>query len=330
MKYLNKKTSFILAIVVMTVAFSFYFWPQISLGLKTVGVTINLLIPKGNWRPLELFTKKPIREEFFIESSSGRKLTLNIYQPKKSQELKTAIIIYTPFIGAGLDDFRLVNLANTFARAGFIVAVPWRSEDHLIISTKDAEDVISVALFLKNKSELKTNKIGLWGISYGNGPMIVASVDSRIKDFISFIVSFAGYYDFQSALEFVVSGDSDPYAKEILNKTLKYYNTDEETFLRGTEFEKLKKGLSPSSLIDQLTADFFITHSIDDRYIPYTESIKLADALRLRSGQVTFALTTVFEHGAYKKFNFENVRRHYLPSVADFYKFLFVLISKHL
>lgn len=314
---------------------------KVSIRLKTIATTINLLIPKGDWRPLEIFSRKPIKEEQVIESLSGRKLTIQIWRPEKpAKKSSPALIIYMPIIDGASDDPRLMNLANTFARAGFVVASPWRSEDPFIMNLKDIDDVVSTVLFLKDNTRLKVDYCGLFGISSSNGPVIAAAADPRIKDSVGFIISFAGYYDIQNVLRFVMTGqysykdsrgtiEPHSYTRELLAKALDYYNTDEELFLTGPEFEKLRQGLSPSRFVDELKADFFIVHSTDDTMIPYTESMRLADALKERV-PVHFALNAVFEHGTYKKINLANMRRCYLPSVGGFYKFLYALLSRHL
>lgn len=340
MVYITNKRIIILT-VILALTFIFPFLPPISLRLKTIGVSFNLLIPQGAWRPLELLIRDPIQEEYQIQSTSGRALTVRVYRPQsRAKKSRTAMIIYTPFIGGGLDDPRLVNLAETFTRAGFITAVPWRDEDRLVIGVKDVDDIISTALFIINKQELNVDAFGFFGISYGNGPMIAAAADERIRDAVDFIVSFGGYYDFQNALEFVSTGiyaykdiassrEPHPYAREIAVKTLEYYNTDTQTLLNAPEFEQLRQALSPSRYVSALKADFFIMHSTDDPYISYTESMRLADALGSRL-PVTFALTTLFEHGTYKPLTFGNILRHYLPSLGDFYNFIFTLLAKYL
>ncbi len=287
---LNKKQILFIIILVVFVLFFVFGKNQ----LKTIGVSINILFLENGWRPLTIFTAEPTKEEFFIESPSGRDLTIHIYSPKKGGD--SAMVIYTPFINKGLDDPRLINLADTFARAGFVVAVPWRYEEQKIISTKDIDDVVATSLFVKEK--FNTEKVGLFGISYGNGPTIIASTHPQIKDFISFIISFSGYYNIESALNFIITKEADPYSKEILAKTLEYYKTDQKTFLKETEFKELKNQLSPSSFKNEISADMFIAHSANDKYIPYTESLQMKDELS-KYMPITFAFSSFFEHGAY-------------------------------
>lgn len=306
-----------------------------------MATAINLLIPRGDWRPLEIFTITPIKEEHQIKSFSGRLLRIRVWRPKKpAKKSRSALIIYAPFIENSSDDLRMINLSNTFARAGFVVAAPWRSEDPFIINLKDRDDVVSTVLFLRENIQLEVAYYGLFGISAYSGPVIAAAADPRIKDWVRFIISFAGYYNIENVLRFVrtgqysykdISGTIEPdfFTQNILAKQLDYYRIDLESFLSRAEFEKLRRDLSPSTFVDQLNADFFIIHSTDDAMIPYTESMRLADALKHRVS-VHFTPTAVFEHGSYKKINLGNLRRYYLPGMIDLYKFLYALLSKHL
>jgi hypothetical protein len=300
--------------------------PEALLRLKTIATAINLLIPQGDWRPLQVFTREPISEDEVITSLSGRKLAVQLWRPKNiTKQTVPGIVIYTPFIHGGRDDQRHVNLALTFARAGFLVAAPWRSEDPFIINLKD---------------RLKLNHCGLFGISVGNGPIVAAAADPRIRESVSFIISFAGYYDVQNVLQFIRTGrysyksisgraEPDPYAREILTKALDFYNRcSVESLLNDPEFKKLVRLLSPCSFIDQLKAEFFIIHSSDDIMIPYTESLRLADALRDRV-PVHFAQTNVFEHGTYRKLSFRNILHCYLPSITEFLRLVYSLLSRY-
>ena len=343
----NRKTisAVIALLVILPLALSWN--PLIAVRLKAAVATINLLIYEGDWRPLELTTRSPLIEEYSWQSPSGRQLQIDLYQQpadaKKSkldQQARPALIIYSPFIDDGSNDPRLVNLANTFARLGFITVVPQRIEGQLIMSTKDVEDIVETVLFLKNKPDLNIGTVGLFGISYGNGPVIAASSDPRIKQDVSFIISFGGYYDIKNLFNFVTTGEYSyqdikgrvephSYAREILAKTLAYYNASEETLLTSNQFEKLRADLSPSSFTDEADDDFYILHSTDDAFIPFTESMRLADALKERV-PVQFALINSFEHGTYKELTSQNIRRYYLPSINNLYRLMRTLLSHHL
>jgi hypothetical protein len=322
--------------------------PPIKQRLLAAAVTVNLLIPEGAWRPLQLLTRQPTRYDDPIASLSGRQLTIRMYSPAQpvASQTQTGMVIYTPFIGGGLDDPRLVNLAETFARAGFVVAVPWRESEVLTVNRNDKEDVISTILFLQKSVITPENqlvpieRIGLFGISYGNGPVVAAVADKRVRQMVPFIISLNGYYDLTHAIEFIRTGQysyrdiiesrqSDPYTREVLVNTLAAYQYDDlDSFLVSAEFAELHQTLSPSQLIGQLDTEVFIIHSTDDTYIPYTESLHFRDAV---SGQlpVTFALTDVISHGTYRPFTVANLQRYYLPAVRDFYRLVLQLLLHH-
>jgi len=310
---------------------------RISIRLKTIATAVNLVFPKGKWRPLEIFTRKPISEEHAIEGFSGRKLKIQVWRRKGARKNSgSALVIYAPFLSS--DDPRLINLASTFVRAGFVVVVPWHAEGpYILFDLREVNDIVSTVLFLRDNPSLGIEYYGLFGISASNGPVMAAAADPRIRELLSFIISFAGYYRVENVIQFIMTGqysykgikgkiEPDSYTREILAKALDYLDCDEESLLTGPKFEKLRKLLSPSSFVDQLKAECFIIHSTDDPMIPYTESLRLADELKGRV-PVYLNLIDVFEHGTYKKIDFRNIRRHYLPNVVEFYKFLSVLLS---
>jgi dipeptidyl aminopeptidase/acylaminoacyl peptidase len=327
----------VLAAVLLAVLLLFYFLPQPILHVKTAAVLINLLLPEGRLRPLEVFTKELVETRQEIAVADGKKLTLYFYTPEGAKP-KSAVVFYTPLIGEGPQHPRLRNLLLTFAKSGFVVLIPWRSEKERLVSPSDAEDVISAAQFLLNDVELKIEKLGLFGLSYGAGPIIVAAADPRISKDVDFVVSFAGYYDLKSAAQFVMTGEfeyndikgklaPESYAQHVLKESIKQYGLSEEEFFESIVFEELRQKMSPSAVTSRLRAEFFIVHSTDDRYIPYTESMRLHDALKDRV-PTHFALTTIFEHGDYKPLTWQNFKNVYLPSVTDFYNFLSLILTK--
>jgi len=325
--------------------------PQVATAFKTAALWINIAIPEGGWRPLDLFTPAPVLEKHSIESESLRTLMMHLYLPAR-MDTSGAIIIYTPFVGGGIEDPRLVNVAKSFARAGFAVLLSSRTGDKLIMSAKDIRDVVSLFLFLEKHPRVNPNRIGLLGISYGAGPVIIAAADLRIQDRVQFVMSMSGYYDFKNSLRFIVTGQysykniqgqSEPLAftQEILKNSLEHHGINEELFesfiSQPNRFEELFQNspeikefglqLSPVRVIDDIKARFFIIHSTQDLLIPHTESMRLADALKGRV-PVYFTLLSMLEHGQPRPFTIKNITRYYLPSLTDSYVFLYKLLKE--
>ena len=325
--------------------------PQVTTVFKTAALWINMAIPEGDWRPLDLFTPVPVLEKHSIESESLRTLILHLYLPAGNDKAG-AIIIYTPFAGGGIEDARLVNVAKSFAQAGFAVLLSSRTGDKLIMSAKDIQDVVSLFLFLEKHPKVNPKRIGLMGISYGAGPVIIAAADLKIRERVQFVMSMSGYYDFKNSLRFIVTGQysyndirgqSEPLAftQEILKNSLEHHGINgelfesfisqpdrfEELFQNSPEIQEFGLQLSPLRIIDDIKARFFIIHSIEDLLIPHTESIRLADALKGKV-PVSFTLLSLLEHGQPKPFTMKNITRYYVPSLADSYIFLYKLLKE--
>jgi hypothetical protein len=312
--------------------------PYLILAIESLFVTLNVLFPGGNWRPLNWITEEPMREIKEIKSFEGRTLTLYLYLPQNKKP-KTGVVFYTPLIGQGPQDSRLVNLAETFSREGMLIVIPWRKEEQKVVTPKDIDDVISTSLFLLNHPDFQIKKIGLVGFSYGSSPVIIAAGDERIKKKVAFLVSFGGYYDLKNVVQFLqtgnfsyknIKGKAEPhdYGIYIFKNTLEYYKMEKENFLERVEFEELRRALSPAYHLEKIKdIELFIIHSTDDRYIPYTESLRLKDA-RSKESKTHLILTEIFEHGDYKPFTLRNILILYLPTFFEFYKMFYLILLR--
>lgn len=338
-----------LAILGVTVVAFLFFAPQVRSALVAPLVFINIAVQEGAWRPLEFLTREPTREEHTITSTSGRILAIDLYVPAGSGR-HPAMIIYVPLAGGGQRDTRLVNLAESFAQAGFVVMIPWSDDDQEILNQKDVEDIVSVFSFLLQHDRVDPSRAGLFGISYGNGPIFLAAADERIRDDVSFVASYAGYYDLSEAMRYVVTGqysygeireylEPEPWVRGLMRDNLLAYGVTEEridAFFDSPErFDELLaaepylmdalQSLSPSGVRDRIRARTIISHSTGDRTIPYTESLKLKDAL---SGSVptTLSIVNIFVHGETVPVTARTVLKNYVPSFSAGYAFLYHIL----
>ncbi len=308
--------------VLVLVALVVVFWGWVLASL----VTLNLLVPEGSWRPLAWVTREPLIEKHEVLSSSGKTLQVDVYQPA-GKRVETAMVIYTPLIGGGVEDKRLVNLAETFARAGLLVAVPGREGDPLLISSADTEDIVTTVEWLGNNKEVRS--FGLFGISYGSGPTMAAAVDERIEAEVDFVVSLNGYYDLKNVIDFANSGEADlhEYVLEVVQANAEAVGVGPKALTASKEFKSLREELSPMSHLGELTGSLFIIHSKADRFIPYTESLQLNEA---RSGGKTdLVLTDVIDHGNYKPMTWNNLWKFYRPAVVDFTRMVKEMLGEH-
>ena len=271
-------------------------------------------------------------------SSGGRSLHADVYLPKE-KGIHFPLVIVHGVNPTGKDDEQLVLLANDLARAGFLVVVPdLEGMKALRIRVSDAEDVLQSYLYVSRLKDV-SHYGGMLGISYGAGPMLLASADPRIRDKISVVATFGGYYDLRNVMLFAMTGSFEYGShrgrlrpeeftrwmfayrnldllrtpadrttfRKIIEKRNRYenveaallakslgpegralydflMNTDQERF--GLLYEKLPVALreqvyqlSPARAIKYIKASFIIAHGMEDYAIPYTESLRLADAV---------------------------------------------------
>ncbi len=270
--------------------------------------------------------------------SRERTLHANLYVPTGGGRHFPLVVVHgvNP---TGKDDDQLVLLAKDFARAGFLVMVPdLEGMKTLRIRISDAEDILQSFLYVSRRRDAQPRG-GLMGISYGAGPMLLAAADARIRDKVSVVVSFGGYYDLRNVLLFAMTGNFEygsnrgwlrpdesirwmfayrnldvlrtPEDRETLKKIIEkrnryeiaeaavlakslgpegraFYafltNSDQKRF--GLLYENLPVSfreqvyqLSPARAVRYIRSYFIIAHGMEDYSIPYTESLRLADAV---------------------------------------------------
>jgi len=299
-------------VAVLVVLVLLLFWVPVKRFFVSAAVAVNVLVPEGGWRPLQWTTGVPRWRDIETSIADGRRMVVRVYEPAKGSSL--GMVVYTPLIGGGLDDERLVNLAQTWARAGMWVAVPW-SEDGLVIRSSDTEEVVEAAAQLQEQAGV--TKLVLFGISYGNGPVFRAAVDDRLVDEVAAVISLNGMYDMANVVEFIESGQSHEYGREVMQATR----------AAGIDLGSVRDSLSPVGVVDQLEVPVYIIHSTSDQYILSSESAKLHEDLQAQGKESVLVLTDVIKHGTYRPSTVSNVLRYYIPAGAGFMEVIYGVLS---
>ena len=163
---------------------------------------IPQVLPDIPVRPLEYLTKTPIREKITFTTLAADKASADLYLPK-GENSHPAVVFFMGVVPPDRDESRIVALAEGLARTGMVVMIPWLETQHQNrIVEKDIESLVDAFIYLENHPRVKLGKIGMGGICTGASMSIVASQDLRINDRVSFVNSFAGYYD---AADFIVA-----------------------------------------------------------------------------------------------------------------------------
>ena len=163
---------------------------------------IPQVLPDIPVRPLEYVTKTPIREKITFTTLDADKASADLYLPK-GENSHPAVVFFMGVVPPDRDESRIVALAEGLARTGMVVMIPWLETQHQNrIVEKDIESLVDAFIYLENHPRVMLGKIGMGGICTGASMSIVASQDLRINDRVSFVNSFAGYYD---AADFIVA-----------------------------------------------------------------------------------------------------------------------------
>ncbi|MBU2496502.1 MAG: prolyl oligopeptidase family serine peptidase [Nanoarchaeota archaeon] len=342
-KVIEKRIIFILLVLIILLLI---FSPHVLALWKSFALIGNIFF-QGDNKPL----KGEIQKIEVSYKSGEKEFIADIYLPKT--QAKKAVIIYSPLVRDAREDVALINLAETFAKLDILAFIPFEKEkEYGLISEDDVEDVVSAFLFLKNfTKEDDIDNMGIFGISYGIGPVLAASTDERIKDDVKFIFSLGGYYDLKNLIKFAstksfeygeIKGEFEPnpYTKEVMQISLleftkedKYGNLSVYNILSNKEaekFEELYKDLSielkenieeisPKNYIDKLNPNIkiFIIHSPTDNYVPYTESLRFYDSLSEEQKKHTkIAIMGTFGHAVPEELNLQTLFSIYIPNLG--------------
>jgi dipeptidyl aminopeptidase/acylaminoacyl peptidase len=193
---------------------------------------------------------------------------------------------------------------------GYVVVAPdyrgsigygkaWREAVHMDVGGKDAKDAWMIANYLKTLPYVDTEKVGVWGLSYGGFFTLIAVTDQpklfRAAVDVAGVVDYAMYYE-------------DPYHG---GWTASRIGTPEQN-------PKVYEGASPLSHVDRLERPLLVLHGTSDVNVPYLHSVRLIDELmkKGKGGLVTFMTYP----GEFHYFTREHVLRDAWNRVDEFFR----------
>ena len=194
-----------LAVPVVVVGLLAGLWsvPPTNLALKTAvllpGVFVDLPAP------LYLLGEEITQDRVAFDHDSGT-AQANIYRPKDG-ERHASLLIIPGAAPRGLDDPRVIRLAEFAARLGFVVMIP-ELPDLMqgIVHPGELEGIVAAHQFLQRQPFVDPERIGVLGFSVGGGLALVAAADRRIREEVALVGSFGGYYDLRELVIAATSG----------------------------------------------------------------------------------------------------------------------------
>ena len=160
---------------------------------------------------------------------------------------------------------------QVLASAGYVVlAVNYRSgvgygmefreaENYGATGASEFADVMGAGLYLKGRSDVDPDRIGLWGGSYGG--YLTALGLARASDLFAAGVDLHGVHDWNV----VINGFRPSYEPEDY-----------------PEFSRVAYESSPMAFMDGWRSPVLLIHGDDDRNVPFSETVDVAEALAKR------------------------------------------------
>ncbi|HSM60754.1 MAG TPA: prolyl oligopeptidase family serine peptidase [Longimicrobiales bacterium] len=160
---------------------------------------------------------------------------------------------------------------QVLANAGYVVlSVNYRSgigygmefreaEDYGATGASEFADVVGAGLYLQGRPDVDPARIGLWGVSYGG--YLTALGLARASDLFAAGVDLHGVHDWNV----VINGFRPDYEPE-----------------DHPEFSRLAYASSPMAFLDGWRSPVLLVHGDDDRNVPFSESVDLAEQLARR------------------------------------------------
>lgn len=148
-------------------------------------------------------------------------------------------------------------------------------------------DVVGAGLYLAQRDDVDASRIALWGGSYGG--YLTALGLARAPELFAAGVDLHGVHDWNVVIQNFVDG-YDPQTRE--------------------EFARIARASSPIADLSRWRAPVLLIHGDDDRNVPFSESVTLAEALRRQGTPVELLVFPDEVHGFLLHRNWLAAYRH--------------------
>lgn len=212
--------------------------------LKTAYLLVSLVLP--DWAPLLQLAAEPVEVRPATYQAEGRTVQARLYRPGGAGP-KAGLVLTHGMAWAGMEDARIVALAQRLAECGFVVLTPDLEElRNFELQIRSAERISAAALYLRELPEVDPARVGLFGVSYAGSLGVIAAAQPELAGRLRFLVSFGGYWDFEDLVRYTLAGayPSGPQEAalepELYGRLAIYYNFP-ELLEAGIETDALRE-----------------------------------------------------------------------------------------
>ncbi len=272
-------------------------------------------------KPLKL-VPPPTHKKISWKSERGEFVS-DIFIPKialdtKPHSLPTLIVA----VGIKLlpqDQESFIQSVENLSKLGYLVICP-RSKlvDRNWSRIESPDTFIEAFHYVEGLKEVDKERISIIGFSSGASVALTAAEDKYFNRRLHAFLFWGGYFNIFDYMKSLITGDTFLNGKkinwkpkddvvgvfklmlgssktlEVLNKLKKNQDSNWQNSIPKEEMSKFEK-INPAEDINQFKAPIFIIHDIDDKLVPYVESVKLNQALD-KKVKTSIILSDLFSH----------------------------------
>lgn len=257
-------------------------------GVEHLAVASAFLIEFADARvpALSALTAPPVEAPGALPAVAADRFT------PRSLASPTPLVLVPGLAPEGKDDPRARAAARLLARAGFDVTLP--TIPGLTRGRLRPDDVAPVLAALAAAERPAV----VVAVSVGSGPALLAAADPRVRDRVSLVVTLGGYASASELVRFYLTGDyrygnDAGHRRHDPEVVRAFVAANAELLDESAPLRELLETLSPLRVAAEVTAPVVLVHGRDDVLVPYTESLRFADA---RPAGTTLVLLDTLGH----------------------------------
>jgi len=275
--------------------------PPLCAALSAASTAAFLVefLSAGRWRPLTAITIAPSVRPL----PSRAPFAVDVYRPHGPGRPPGLVLVHG-LSPRGKDEPPLVDAARLLARAGWAVAVP--TVPGLTVLRLRPEDAGAVTAAVRALAEAGHRPVSVLAISVGAGPAVLAATDPGIANALAAVLLLGGYASSRELLRYTLTGayghgaiagrrvpDAGAIAlfaranAELIDAAGRRLvdnrdpaAVDDLLAALPAATRRMLDELSPEARVGRLAAPLFLVHGRDDPTVPYTETMRLAEAAR--------------------------------------------------
>jgi len=259
-----------------------------------------------------------VPQAVMITATDGMQIPAQLFLPKnhKAGEKHPAAIFFhggsrrQMLLGFNYGEYyhKAYSLNQYLVSQGYVVlSVNYRSgigygmefreaENYGATGASEYNDVVGAGLFLKSREDIDGAKIGLWGGSYGG--YLTALGLAKASDLFAAGVDIHGVHDWNVVVKnFIPNYDANKRA----------------------EWAKVAYQSSPMPYINSWKSPVLLIHGDDDRNVPFSETVTIAEALRKND---VYMEQLIFPDEVHSFLLYQNWLSAYKATASFFDKFL--------